>query len=211
MWNPPEQRRTGCLGPPTENASRCDCSIEHSDGGRMPVDCQDATHIHESRGFCRMGKCAGRNCAFRRLHLVGTGPSGRLSRSGSTRVDLVLETSCADNVAKYSGRAALSSFVGCSSSRDERGHTLFVRGVASPRTRPATRGTRQQLQTSLMSTYRLNTEAACFLGRGWDRPCPVALETPPVRRHSDGCCPRVDGLAVAKGAPGRSRAVFRGQ
>jgi len=45
-------------------------------------------------------------------------------------------------------------------------------------------------------------------GEAGDRPRPVALETPPVRRHGDDCCPRVDGLAVAEGAHGRSRAAF---
>jgi hypothetical protein len=43
-----------------------------------------------------------------------------------------------------------------------------------------------------------------------DRPRPVAFETAPVRRHSDGCCSRVDDLAVTEGAAGRSRAAFSG-
>src|SRR4026207_1567689 len=75
----------------------------------MPVEWRDATHLRESHGFCRMGKCASRNRAFRKLYLFGTDPPGRLGRSGSTRADVVLETSCADNVAKYSGRPEVSS------------------------------------------------------------------------------------------------------
>jgi len=43
-----------------------------------------------------------------------------------------------------------------------------------------------------------------------DRPRPVAFETAPVRRHSDGCCSRVDDFAVTEGAAGRSRAAFSG-
>jgi len=106
--------------PPLNTASRSDCSIEHSDGWRMPVDCDHATHIHESNGFCRMDKCAGRNRVFRKFHVFGTPPSGRLGRSRSTRVDVVLETSGADHVAKHSRRAALSTVVGCRSPQDGR-------------------------------------------------------------------------------------------
>jgi len=73
----------------------------------MPVDFHHATHIHESNGFSRMGRCAGRNRDCRRFHVFGGAPSGRLGRSRSTRLDVVLETSCADYVAKHSRRAAV--------------------------------------------------------------------------------------------------------
>ena len=94
-----------------------DVQLSTADGETTLLDFPDATHIHESHGFCRMGRRAGRNRVVRTLHVFGTGPAGRFGHSRSTRIDVVLEASCADNVAEHSERTEVSSFVGCSRSQ----------------------------------------------------------------------------------------------
>jgi hypothetical protein len=93
--------------------------LRTADGRRAPLDLPHATHIHENHGVGRMGRCAGRNRVARTLHVFGTGPPGGLGRPGSTRSDVVLETSCADNVTKHSGDIAMSAAGGRSDIGEE--------------------------------------------------------------------------------------------